>query len=225
MPGTGPGVWSLVGPTGNGKTTTLAKLAAKAALQHGPERIALVSVDAYRVGAQQQLQAYADMMGVDFIGLDDATQLEKTLAGLQGKTCIMVDSAGFAPGDERFAMQVEALRHAGAACLLTLSATAQGSLVEGLIQRLPQLDGAILTKLDEGGLCGAALDCLMRYRLELVCLSTGQRVPEDLHPAHASYVVDRALRARGTSSFSMQEEDWAVYAGMEAEQDSLRRSA
>jgi flagellar biosynthesis protein FlhF len=68
------------------------------------------------------------------------------------------------------------------------------------------------------------LDCLMRYRLELACLSTGQRVPEDLHPANASYVVDRALRAREASNFAMREEDWAAYAGMEAEQDSLQRT-
>jgi flagellar biosynthesis protein FlhF len=224
MPGIRPGIWALVGPTGHGKTTTLAKLAAKAALQHGPENIALVSADAYRIGAQQQLEAYARMMGVDFIGLDDVSQMETALAGLKGKTSIMVDSAGFAPGDERFAMQVAAFKQAGAACLLTLSATAQGSLAESLIQRHAPLAGAIVTKVDEGGLCGAVLDCLMRYRLEVACLSTGQRVPEDLHAAHASYVVDRALRAREMNSFAMQEEDWAAYAGLEAEQDALRRT-
>lgn len=224
LPGVRPGIWALVGPTGHGKTTTLAKLAAKAVLLHGPESVALISGDAYRIGAQQQLQAYADMMGVDFIGLADAAELEETLSRLRGKTCVMVDSAGFAPGDERFSQQVAALRQAGAACLLTLSISSQGSLVESILQRQLPLDGAILTKLDEGGLCGAVLDCLMRYRLELAWLSTGQRVPEDLHPAHASYVVDRALRARETNSFAMQEEDWAAYAGMEAEQDTLRRS-
>ena len=224
MPGIRPGVWTLVGPTGHGKTTTLAKLAARAALRHGPEKIALVSADAYRIGAQQQLEAYARMMGVDFVALEETAQLEKTLAGLKGKACVMVDSAGFAPNDERFSMQVAALRQAGANCLLTLSATAQGSLVEDLIRRHAPLAGAILTKLDEGGLCGAALDCLMRYRLELACLSTGQRVPEDLHPAHANYVVDRALRAHMTDGFAMQEEDWAAYAGIEAERDALRRS-
>ncbi len=224
MPGIRPGIWALVGPTGHGKTTTLAKLAAKAALRHGPEKIALVSVDAYRVGARQQLQAYADMMGVDFIGLDDAAELGPALSGTSGKACVMVDGSGFAPADERFSRQVAALRQAGAACLLTLSASSQGSLVESIIRRQPPLDGAILTKLDEGGLCGAVLDCLMRYRLELACLSTGQRVPEDLHPVNAGYLVDRALRAREASSFSMREEDWAAYAGMEAEQDALRRS-
>jgi flagellar biosynthesis protein FlhF len=225
MPGIKPGIHALIGPTGHGKTTTLAKLAARAVLQHGCNSIAMVSVDAYRIGAQQQLETYARMMGVDFIGLGSAGELQRALAELKNdKTCVMVDSAGFAPHDERFADQLTALRQAGAACLLTLSASTQGSLVEDMIQRHAHPDGVIITKLDEGGLCGPVLDCLMRYRLALACLSTGQRVPEDLHAAHAGYVVDRALRARETSGFAMREEDWAAYAGMQAEQESMRRT-
>jgi flagellar biosynthesis protein FlhF len=231
MPGLKPGVWALVGPTGHGKTTTLAKLAAKAALQHGSDRVALISVDGYRIGAQQQLETYARMMGVAFIGLDDASELPQALSDMKnGKACVLIDSAGFAPADERFASQLAALKQADAGCLLTLSASTQGNLAESIIRRhaAHTLDGVIVTKLDEGGLCGAVLDCLMRYRLALACLSTGQKVPEDLHAAHASYMVDRALRACETSGFAMQDEDWAVYAGMQAGtesgQETLRRS-
>lgn len=227
MPGFKPGIWALVGLTGHGKTTTLAKLAAMAAMRHGADRVALISADAYRVGAQQQLEAYARMMGVSFLGLDEASELPQALEGLKkNKTCVLIDSAGFAPNDARFSAQLAALAQAGAACLLTLSASTQGSLAEDAIRRSAAhaLSGVIVTKLDEGGLSGAVLDCLMRYRLALACLSTGQRVPEDLHAAHASYVVDRTLRACESGSFAMQAEDWAVYAGMEAEQDSLRRA-
>jgi flagellar biosynthesis protein FlhF len=224
VPGMRPGTWALVGPTGHGKTTTLAKLAAKAAMQHGLAKVALVSVDGYRIGAQQQLEAYARMMGMDFIGLDDASELPTALGSTKDKACILIDSAGFAPNDERFASQLTALRQAGAGCLLTLSASSQGGLIENLIQRHPSPAGVIITKLDEGGLCGPVLDCLIRYRLPLACLSSGQRVPEDLHAAHASYVVDRALRARETDGFAMREEDWAAYSGMEAEQETMRRS-
>lgn len=230
MPGTKSGTWALVGPTGHGKTTTLAKLAAKAALHHGQGKVALISVDAYRVGAQQQLEAYAGMMGVDFKGLNDVSELRQSLDSIKNdKDFVLIDSAGFAPNDERFAFQLAALRQANAACLLTLSASTQGSMVEGIIRRYSPhaLNGVIVTKLDEGGPCGPVLDCLMRYRLALACLSTGQRVPEDLHAAHASYIVDRALRPE-TSGFAMQEEDWAIYAGMqasmEAEQEMKRRS-
>jgi len=228
MPGVKAGIWALVGLTGHGKTTTLAKLAALAAMRHGADKVALISADAYRVGAQQQLDAYARMMGVSFLGLDDASELPQALDDLKkrNKTCVLIDSAGFAPGDARFSSQLAALGQAGAACLLTLSASTQGSLAEEAIRRhdASALSGVIVTKLDEGGLSGAVLDCLMRYRLALACLSNGQRVPEDLHAAHASYVVDRTLRACEKGGFAMQEEDWALYAGMEAEQDVLQRT-
>lgn len=225
LPGMTPGVCALVGPTGHGKTTTLAKLAARSAMKHGSDRVALVSLDAYRIGAQQQLESYARMMGVDFLGLEDASELPQALGRIrQEKRCILIDSAGFAPHDKRYSLQLEALRESGAACLLTLSASSQGSLVENLLARHASPQGVILTKLDEGGLCGAVLDCLMRHRLPLACLSTGQRVPEDLHSAHAAYLVDRALRARESSGFVMQEEDWAVVAGADAEHD-MHRSA
>lgn len=219
------GVWALVGPTGHGKTTTLAKLAARAALAHGRERIALVSVDAWRVGAREQLAAYARMMGVDFLALDDAHALGAALAGLRGRHCVLIDSAGFAPADAKYARQLAALGQAGAACLLTLAAGSQGALAESLLGRHAGYAGVVLTKLDEGGTSGAVLDCVMRHRLPLACLSSGQRVPEDLHAANAAYVVERALRARGTDGFAMREEDWAAYAGFLAEQESLRRSA
>lgn len=231
MPGLKPGAWALVGPTGHGKTTTLAKLAAKAAMRHGPEKVGLISVDSYRIGAQQQLETYARIMGVEFRALADVHDLPQALGRMQReRACVLIDSAGFAPNDARFASQLAALRQADAACLLTLAASAQGSVAEDIIRRDSgrALSGMIVTKLDEGGLCGAVLDCALRYRLALACLSTGQRVPEDLHPAHAGYIVDRALRAREAGSFAMKDEDWAVYAGMqagfEAEQDTARRA-
>lgn len=231
LPGIRPGVWALVGPTGHGKTTTLAKLAANAALRHGQDSVALVSMDGYRIGAQQQLETYARMMGVTFAAVDDADELPQILEEIRrDKACVLIDSAGFATQDERFGNQLSVLKEANAACLLTLSASTQGSLAESIIQRIPiqNLEGIILTKLDEGGLCGPLLDCLMRYRLSLCCLATGQRVPEDLHAAQAGYLVDRALRARDAGGFAMKEEDWAIYSGLEAsidaEHDSMRRS-
>lgn len=218
LPDRRAGVWALIGPTGHGKTTTLAKLAARAVLRHGPRKVALVSADSYRMGAQQQLDAYARMMGVDAFALEGIHQLGDVLSGLTDRFCVLIDSAGFAPQDKRFAEQMSVLKSNGAKCLLTVSASTQGNLVERLI-RQSQPEGVILTKLDEGGLYGPALDCMMRYRTPLACLSTGQQVPEDLHTANAAYIVDRALRARDQGAFAMREEDWPVRLGAGAEDD------
>jgi flagellar biosynthesis protein FlhF len=212
MPDKAAGVWALVGPTGHGKTTTLAKLAARAVLRHGPRKVALVSADAYRIGAQQQLETYARMMGVDSFVLEDIHQLGGVLSELADRFCVLIDSAGFAPQDQRFAEQISVLKQNSAHCLLAVSASSQGNLMERLIQH-SQPQGVILTKLDEGGLCGPVLDCMMRHRMPLACLATGQQVPEDLHLANAAYVVDRALRARDQGAFAMREEDWPVQLG------------
>ena len=117
MPGMKPGVWALVGPTGHGKTTTLAKLAAQAVMRHGHGNVALVSIDTYRIGAQQQLGAYAEMMGVDCVMADEASGLPRILASLVGKTCVLIDSAGFAHDDDRLQKQMEILTKLWIGCV------------------------------------------------------------------------------------------------------------
>lgn len=212
------GIWTLVGPTGHGKTTTIAKLAARAALKHGASKIALVSADNYRVGAQQQLETYARLMGTEFVALTDVTQLSAALDGLKDKFCVLIDSAGFAPQDKRFTDQLAVFRQNHVHCLLTVSAASQGNLVERLIQ-ISQPEGVVLSKLDEGGVFGAALDCMMRYRIPLAALASGQRVPEDFHQANSTYLVDRVLRMRDQGAFELRDDDWVVQLGVDAEQD------
>lgn len=224
MPGIKPGVWALVGPTGHGKTTTLAKLAAEAVMRHGSGNVALVSIDTYRIGAQPQLGGYAEMMGVDSVMAKDASELPRILASNANKACVLIDTAGFAHDDIRLQRQLEMLAGVGASCVLTLAASTQGALASRIIQRygaLP-LAGVALTKLDEGGQWAPALDCLMRAKLPLACLASGQRVPEDLHAANAAYLIDRALRAAGEGEFAMRAEDWPAVAGAAAEYETLR---
>jgi flagellar biosynthesis protein FlhF len=227
MPGVQPGAWALVGPTGHGKTTTLAKLAALAALQHGGEKVALVSIDTYRIGAQQQLSAYAEMMGLDCILLRDAQELSHTLASLADKRCVLIDAAGFGHADHRLSRQLEILAQAQVSCVLTLAASTQGTLSSQIFQRYAALPlaGVALTKLDEGGQWAPVLDCTMRAKLPVVCVASGQRVPEDVHAAQSAYLVDRALRTSGQGEFSMRTEDWPLLAGVEAEADALREAA
>lgn len=227
MPGMKPGVWALVGPTGHGKTTTLAKLAAQAVMRHGYDNVALVSIDTYRIGAQQQLGAYAEMMGVDCVMADEASGLPRILASLVGKTCVLIDSAGFAHDDVRLQKQMEILTAVGASCVLTLAASTQGALASRIVQRygaMP-LAGVALTKLDEGGQWAPVLDCVMRAKLPVACLASGQRVPEDLHAANAAYLIDRALRAAGEGEFAMRAEDWPLVAGSAAEAEALKEAS
>lgn len=227
MPGIRPGVWALVGPTGHGKTTTLAKLAAEAVLRHGRASVALVSIDTYRIGAQQQLGAYAEMMGVDSVMAKDASELPRILASFADRPCVLIDTAGFAHDDERLHKQLEILTAVGASCVLTLAASTQGALASRIVQRygaMP-LSGVALTKLDEGGQWAPVLDCVMRAKLPVACLASGQRVPEDLHAANAAYLVDRALRAAGEGEFAMRVEDWPLVAGSAAEAEALKEAS
>ncbi len=227
MPGMKPGVWALVGPTGHGKTTTLAKLAAQAVMRHGHGNVALVSIDTYRIGAQQQLGAYAEMMDVDCVMAEEASELPRILASLVGKTCVLIDSAGFAHDDVRLQKQMEILTAVGSSCVLTLAASTQGALASRIVQRygtMP-LAGVALTKLDEGGQWAPVLDCVMRAKLPVACLASGQRVPEDLHAANAAYLIDRALRAVGEGEFAMRAEDWPLVAGAAAEVEALKEAS
>lgn len=227
MPGIKPGVWALVGPTGHGKTTTLAKLAAETVLRHGRASVALVSIDTYRIGAQQQLGAYAEMMGVDSVMAKDASELPRILASFADRPCVLIDTAGFAHDDDRLHKQLEILTAVGASCVLTLAASTQGALASRIVQRygaMP-LSGVALTKLDEGGQWAPVLDCVMRAKLPVACLASGQRVPEDLHAANAAYLVDRALRAAGEGEFAMRVEDWPLVAGSAAEAEALKEAS
>lgn len=192
------GVTALVGPTGVGKTTTLAKLAARAVVRHGASQVALVSTDHYRIGAAAQLEHYGRLLGVRVYPAYDAQSLRQVLELLKGCHTVLVDTAGLAGNDPRLAEQLEALGEAGdlRVCLV-LAANAQAqSLEEAVRAYLPaKPHAAILTKLDEAPSLGGALSVLIRHRLALDYTTDGQRVPEDIAAADARLLVCRAAQA------------------------------
>lgn len=212
------GAFALVGSTGSGKTTTLAKLAARGVDLHGADQIALVAADAYRVGAEAQLRVYADLLGVAVHAAGSADDLARLMPRLAHRRLVLIDTAGFAPVDPRVpAMQgFDAL---GIRRLLVASASQQGAAIEQALIRFGQgAAGCILTKLDEAPQPGPALDGLIRHRLPLAYIAGGQRVPEDLHRPSAVYLVDRALKGGQIATpFSLSPEDWPLVAGVEAE--------
>lgn len=209
------GVYALVGPTGVGKTTTVAKLAARAVLKHGAGKVALVTTDTYRIGAQDQLRIYGRILGTPVFAVQDDNDLELTLSDLARKHLVLVDTVGMSQRDKRVAEQIALLcgESRGIKRLLLLGAPAQGMTLEEVVRAYsgPGLIGCILTKIDEALSFGPCLDVVIRHQLQVHYVTNGQRVPEDLHPANALYLADRAFRlAQAESPYTPMEGDYPV---------------
>ena len=182
------GVIALVGPTGAGKTTTIAKLAARWSMQHGPQDLALVSTDGYRIGAREQLMTYARILGAPMHVANSGKELARVLERLKSKKLVLIDTAGMGPRDVRLSEQLAALQlgAARAQVLLALPAQGEGHALEEIVRSFASVNPAacILTKVDEAASLGAVISTTLRHRLRIAYLCTGQRVPEDLHSAH-----------------------------------------
>jgi len=209
------GVYALVGPTGVGKTTTVAKLAARCVVRFGAQRLALVTTDSYRIGAQDQLRIYARILGVPVHAVQDAAGLEQALHTLADRHLVLIDTVGMGQRDARLSEQIELLGAPRVAQrpvrrVLLLNAASQVETLEDVVQaygRGAALDAAILTKLDEARRPGAALDCAMRHRLALAFVTDGQRVPEDIRLPVAAELVEQALAGAADSSFALADEE------------------
>jgi flagellar biosynthesis protein FlhF len=191
------GVFALIGSTGVGKTTTTAKLAATFAAKHGASNLGLITLDAYRVGAHEQLRAYGRILGVPVHMAHDRAALEDLLELLSGKKMILIDTAGMAQRDGRTKELLDLLAHPSIKKLLVINTAAQGDAIEDVMHAY-QADacaGVILSKLDEAVKLGPALDALIRHKLKVVGVANGQRVPEDWHRLSSQALVHRALRA------------------------------
>jgi len=209
------GVYALTGPTGVGKTTTVAKLAARCTLKHGPASLALITTDTYRIGAHEQLRIYGKILGVPVYVIKDETDLQLTLSDLQNKHLILIDTVGMSQRDRRLSEQVALLSGAGRSIkrILLLSANGQGSTLEDVVRsyKKDDMDGCILTKIDEAISIGPALDVVIRNKLMLHYVANGQRVPEDLHLPNPVYLVDRVLKpVQGDSPFTPLEAEYPL---------------
>ncbi|SHF55597.1 flagellar biosynthesis protein FlhF [Modicisalibacter ilicicola DSM 19980] len=214
------GVFALVGPTGVGKTTTTAKLAARYVMRHGADGVALVTTDSYRIGAHEQLRIYARLLGVEVHALEADAPLDGLIAHLAHKRLIIIDTVGMSQRDQRLAGQIAMLGEEPSGRrsarpirrLLLLNAASHGDTLDEVVdtyQRASRaagapLFGAILTKLDEAPRLGAVMDIAIRHGLRLHYVSHGQQVPEDLDLANREALLDQALSAPGDSSFAAQ---------------------
>ena len=220
----GGGVFALVGPTGVGKTTTTAKIAARFAVRFGSRRLALVTTDSYRVGAHDQLRAYGNILGVPVQVAQDPATLAALVASLHERHLVLIDTMGTGQRDTRLVEMLAALDQAGARRLLLLNAASQAETLEDVIGawRSDRLAGCVLTKIDEAVKLGPALDCLARHGHTLHYVANGQRVPEDLHVPNPRYLVHRSLRAVTVASLALAEHEYPLVASVCESADASR---
>jgi flagellar biosynthesis protein FlhF len=191
------GVVALLGPTGVGKTTTIAKLAARAAMDFGPDQIALVTTDTYRIGAHEQLATYGRIMGCPVRVAKDAEELADILHQLRHRRLVLLDTAGMGQRDIRLSEQLDTLMQNSGSQIrsfLVLPSTAQRRVLHETIEhfrRIP-LSGCVLTKLDESLSLGEVICVSIQSALPIAYLADGQRVPEDIKVATGDYLVSRA---------------------------------
>ena len=190
------GVYALVGPTGVGKTTTTAKLAARCVLRHGPSKVALVTTDGYRIGAHEQLRIYGRILGVSVHLVKDGNELRQTLMELQHKHMVLIDTMGMSQRDKLVPELTDMLSGCDVQRLLLLNSTSRGDTLDDVVRAYAgdTLAGCILTKIDEAASLATVLDVIMRHGLMLQYVSNGQRVPEDLHLPNRSYLLHRAFK-------------------------------
>ena len=196
------GVIALVGPAGMGKTTTLAKLAARYVLKYGAQHIALVSLDSYRIGAQEQLKTLGRILNVPVTLVDPGQSLTQALAPLARKRVVLIDTAGLPANDPALRMQLETLASRGvnAKNYLVMAATSQGQVLKAAYHSYKRcgLSGCILTKADEATSLGEVLGLAISQRLPVAYLADGPRIPDDLQVPRSHQLVSRAVGLQAT---------------------------
>jgi len=208
-----PGAVALVGPTGVGKTTTIAKIAARIVVRHGAAALGLVTLDSYRMGAHEQLRGYGRILGVPVHTAHDAASLRELLASLQGRRQILIDTCGMSQRDPRLGemlAMIEEVRfdERPVKRALLINAASHAETLDEVARgwRVESAHGAILTKIDEAARIGGALDALMRFQTPLLGLTNGQRVPEDWHPGNPPLLAHIALKPFG-AAFALDSEE------------------
>lgn len=195
-PGDGQKKVALIGATGVGKTTTIAKLAARAMSESGA-RVALVTIDTYRIAAVEQLKVYGEIMGIPVDVVFSPEQLQETFRKHHDKDLILIDTAGRSPKDSARIDELNSFlgRHSGVENCLVLAAPTADALQQksfDAFSRLP-LSRLIFTKLDEADQCGSLINLPLRNNIGIGCLTNGQRVPEDLLAADPQLVAELVM--------------------------------
>lgn len=193
------GIAVLMGPTGTGKTTTIAKLAAKAAQKYGADQVGLITIDSYRIAAFEQISTYARIIGCSVKKAQNSEELADLLFQFRNKRIILIDTAGFGQRDVKLIKQLETLNQSACANIqnyLVMQANSQYQVMQQTIKAYKQvsLQGCIFTKLDECYSLGEAISAAIEHKLPVSYITDGQRVPEDLKVAEAKFLITSAAK-------------------------------
>ena len=194
-----PGVVALMGPTGTGKTTTIAKLAAQAAHKFGVDQVAIITLDNYRIGAFEQIATYGKIIGCSVKQAQNSNELSDLLYQFRNKRLVLVDTAGFSQKDARLIKQLDTMKQNTCANIrnyLVMQANCQYRVMQQTVNEYQQisLQGCILTKLDECYSLGEVISVAIENKLQICYLADGQRVPEDLQPASTKFLITSAAK-------------------------------
>ncbi|MBX3617453.1 flagellar biosynthesis protein FlhF [Nitrosomonas sp.] len=221
------GVYALVGPTGVGKTTTTAKLAARCVMRHGADKVALLTTDSYRIGGHEQLRIYGQLLGIPVRNIKDTEDLQLTLSELRNKHMVLIDTVGMSQRDRMVMQQIAMFRDCGVEVkrILMLSATCNGKTLDEIISAYQEsgISGCIITKVDEAASLGVVLDAAIRRKLLLHYVANGQKVPEDIHVAHSRYLLHRAFKSTSKdSAFTLQDAEFALIMATKGEAGTMQ---
>ena len=210
------GVYALIGPTGVGKTTTTAKLASRHVLKYGPQSVALITVDTYRLGAHDQLRAFGRILGVPVHIAHDAAALNDLLRLRTSRQLVLIDTVGMGHRDERIRNLLATLSREEIRHVVVASSAAQAETIDESLRAYEarRSHGVIFTKLDEAARIGGALDCAIRQKLPLLGVCDGQRVPEDWQSPDPQTLIARALKASRSNWFGLEQESLPTLFGV-----------
>jgi len=215
------GIISLVGPTGVGKTTTIAKLAARYALKHGRRAVTLITTDNYRIGAHEQLRSYGRILGIPVHVASDTEELKYLLQEIKDKfgdnQLTLIDTAGICQKEVKLTEQITSLQvdDIDIKNYLVLSATGQMNLQNDVINGFSKikLDGCIISKIDEAASLGEIISVLIKHKLPVSFVCDGQKVPDDLHRARGRLLVKEAVKLMRSFNNSLSDEELAYTFG------------
>ncbi|MEL7298279.1 MAG: flagellar biosynthesis protein FlhF [Pseudomonadota bacterium] len=209
------GIAAFVGPTGVGKTTTIAKIASQYVVKNGARDVALISMDSYRIGAQEQLRTFGRIINASVFEAADAHELGVLLDQLSDYKLILIDTEGVSQRDTRLLTTLDGLvnQRRRVSVYLTLAATVDIDLLDEVVSQYSQiaLAGCVLTKIDEASRLGAAISVAIRHQLPLTYFSDGQRVPEDLCMASRKrlWLLNKALEYASAERYLPREREMA----------------